>query len=799
MTKSLDAYLRGPYKDDNTFLKTLRNKIEEVIPIFYKESARLLITKDSETRVVTWPYAVSFEGKLTRRADYFSPSTHCMILFALDALTSREPETNSVLTGRGFRPTKLSPETGKRVLGKVNEAKKSLVRVLSRRQPRKNIVWSGTYGRNDPFTLTWLTEIARRMPDLSDATKRKISAAVTQVLKRNDILDTADTVGTFREVTGSFLKVRRLHLAKSAACLQGYRCAKTARKWIEDKMPDLWNDFDDTIHRQLSFFSMGDPKFDPAELAFAFEGALLLHPSWLSDSVINEVFDSLTLSQERQPFWRPITPFLANDRGQVLFLVSIEVANSILRACEILDEDEPVPARFARIEAQLRIYATWVRGEIQEIPDPNTETENLFGWRTEYSDKRETIHLWHTSHVLLFLAHYESFLRRKIGADAIDAAGLNIRQPKKNDQYWKDEPLRGLAKKGQPQYAVLARIHSQYIQPRLNGTAGEDAPRSMLLYGPPGTGKTTVAEQVAAALNRPLIVITVSDFLAEGGTEIENRAKGVFEVLRAQEDVVVLFDEIDQFLLDRNSKLYNDQSDIFKFLTPGMLTKLQDLRDAEGCIFILATNYYERIDSAIKRSGRIDEKFLLCLPDAKQRQELLLRFALKFFKSKRKTKHQIASHKKHLKSIMADKLLRQKTCLLGYGDLKNLVEQKAGLMPETDIPAIKVGLLNAEVDPATNLSAYNNRFQRFRPDGGPYPLEEFFLLVYLLAESNKMSDGDEEMINRVLGVKRDTQTFQSFFEKEIKDEFVCGTLRNLARKLLQSAKSRSKKRASKTR
>lgn len=760
MALSLDTYLRGPYKEDGVFLRTLQSKIREVIPIFYKQTMRLPLRKTGKIRVASWPYAVSFKGnQLRRHKELFSASTHCMILFALDALLSGDRTCESVLLGRGYRPLRCSDDVEDEIRARVREAKKSLARAVPRKQSREPIVRSGTYGNNDPFTLTWLTELARRTSELDLERKRRVSAAVTQVLKRETILDTLHTVGTFSEVTGSFLKVRRLHLAKSAARLEGYRCAHTASKWIEDKMPELWNDFDDTIHRQLSFSSMGDPKFDPAELAFAFEGALLLHPTWSSQSVINEVFGGLKLSRDRQPYWRPITPFLANHRGQVLFLVSVEVANSILRACEILDEDEPVPTHFSRIEPQLRTYASWILGEAQEITDPYTDKENLVGWRTEYSDQRETIHLWHTSHVLLFLSHYESFLRRKIGADAIEAAGLNIRQPKQNAQYWKDEPLKALSAKGQQQYAVLENIKTKYLTPRTTpGFVERDAPRSMLLYGPPGTGKTTVAEQMAAALNRRLIVITVSDFLAEGGTEIENRAKGVFEVLRAQEDVVVLFDEIDQFILDRNSRFYENQTDLFKFLTPGMLTKLQDLRDAEGCIFVLATNYYERIDSAIKRSGRIDEHFLLCLPDAKQRQELMLRFALKLFEASLKTKKQLSNHKEELTRIFADKTLKARTALLGYGDLKGLIEIKAGIDANTDVGVIKKKIFDAKVDPATALSAYNSRFR----GDGPYPSEEFFLLVYLTAEVRQLTELEKETIRQALKVKRRSEPFAEF-------------------------------------
>jgi hypothetical protein len=791
MAISLDTYLRGPYKEDGIFLKTLQSKIREVIPIFYKQTMRLPISKTGKTRIVTWPYAVSFDGRLRRHKDLFSASTHCMILFALDALVSGDRKSDSVLLGRGFRPLRCSDEVQDAIRARVSEGKKSLARAVPKKQSREPIVRSGTYGNNDPFTLTWLTELARRMSELDVDRKRKVSAAVTQVLKREGILDTLHTVGTFSEVTGSFLKVRRLHLAKSAARLEGYRCAQTASKWVEDNMPDLWNDFDDTIHRQLSFFSMGDPKFDPAELAFAFEGALLLHPTWISQSVVNQVFDSLKLSRDRQPYWRPITPFLANHRGQVLFLVSVEVANSILRACEILDEDEPVPTHFSRIEDQLRTYASWILGEAQEIPDPNTDVENLVGWRTEYSDKRETIHLWHTSHVLLFLSHYESFLRRKIGADAIEAAGLNIRQPKPNAQYWKDEPLKALSTKGQQQYAVLGKIDAQYLKPRtILGFEERDAPRSILLYGPPGTGKTTVAEQMAAALKRRLIVITVSDFLAEGGTEIENRAKGVFEVLRAQEDVVVLFDEIDQFLLDRNSRFYESQTDLFKFLTPGMLTKLQDLRDAEGCVFILATNYYERIDSAIRRSGRIDEHFILCLPDAKQRQELMLRFALKIFEPSLKTKKQLARHKRELTRIFADNALKSKTALLGYGDLKGLVEIKAGIDANTDISVIKNRILEANVDPAVALSAYKTRFK----GDGPYPSEEFFLLVYLTAEAGQLTELDKEAVRAALKVKQASESFADFFK--VKEEMISSKLERIVKRISVGKSTASKKKLS---
>jgi hypothetical protein len=785
---SLDAYLHGPHKDDGAFLDRLVNTIRDVVPIFYRQPAKLPLTEEpGAASIATWPYAVSLNDAraVQKSGTKFSASTHGMVLFALDAFIPRGRDRYSFLLGEGFKPSKVRLQKDARVsLRKaIKDAKTDLFEVaLNQTDSDKRLAQSGTYGRDDPFTLTWLTELAFRCSDEDfdtthlHAARRRICDAAERALRRDQILDLEGADGAFSEVTGSFLKVRRLHLAKSVQRLANETEFPLSRKeWHrETAVAHLWDEFDRTIHRQLSFFANQDPKFDPAELAFAFEGALLLQRYWVGRSTIDQVFDALTLTKSRQPFWRPITPFLINDRGQVLFLVSVEVANSILRACEILDRDEAIPARFAQIEPQLRTYATWLLGEIERL-DPATGEGNLVGWRTEYAD-RGTIHLWHTSHVLLFLAHYESLLRRKIGADGIEAAGLHVRLPHTlkdlSDTYWADEPLSTLAVQGRRHYAVLRTIEDKYIKSRQGAMDNPNAPRSVMLYGPPGTGKTTLAEQLSVRLGCPLIVVTVSDFLAEGSAEIENRAKGVFEVLRSQQNVVILFDEIDQFLLDRNSEFYREQSDVFKFMTPGMLTKLQDLREAEGIIFMVATNYYERIDSAIKRRGRIDDHLLLCIPDAERRLLLIERFVRKFFEdrlARRPPKRldstavsddgpsgtlldAIASKTvdmEALLNLMRKSRIPSRTVLFSYGDLAHLVESKAALDEHMDVKQVVAAIEEAAqpADAAVSLSAYRPRLEEGLP-----ALEEFLLLVHLCAEIGKdLSVSDREAIGIAYG------------------------------------------------
>jgi hypothetical protein len=684
-----------------------------------------------------------------------------MILFALRSVLSRSYDYPSVLLGKRCRPVRLpDKEEVDRLRDAVDKATAALLYLLEVRNGKSPLTESSTYGKDDPFTLTWMAEVLFRLPSTPQTEKafaeHKTLVATTakSTLERTEFLDTTDSKGDFKEVKSSFLKLRRLHLSKTLA---GFgNSFFNAAAWIESVTLKYWTDFEAEIHRQLSYAAMGDSRFDPSELAFAFEGALLLHPTWVSPATVDKVFESLRLSTERQPFWRPVTPLIANDRGHVLFLISIEVANSILRSCEILDETDPRLRRFSQIEGQLRTYTTWLLGELEEIIDEESGRRRFVGWRSEYEEKtdRDTIYLWYTSHVLVFLLHYHSLLKAKIGSDGAHAAGLLVKQVSRAiPSYWADEPLRSIVSK---RYEVLSTIEEQFVRRRENADQREAPPQSMILYGPPGTGKTTLAEQLAATLRRPLIVVTVSDFLAAGAAEIENRAKGVFEILRAQDDVVVLFDEIDQFLLDRNSKLYKDQDDVFKFMTPGMLTKLQDLRKAENCIFIISTNYYERIDSAIKRLGRIDAHFLLSLPDKNQRRALFTRFVSRQLGSTLDA----AQDADFQAALDANKVL-ETSALFSYSDIWNLVNVRSSIEPKMKVTEIARTLADSakELAPATSLSAYSSRF------GGDSqsPYEEFFLLVYLLGESGKArSDSDNDALYRALdGVRGliDVDTF----------------------------------------
>ena len=149
----------------------------------------------------------------------------------------------------------------------------------------------------------------------------------------------------------------------------------------------------------------------------------------------------------------------------------------------------------------------------------------------------------------------------------------------------------------------------------------EDDQRSFILAGPPGSGKTYFVRQLAKAIGWPLIGLGPGTFITHGLERIEETASKVFRDLESLENVVVLLDECDELFRDRDAAADTPGSrTILSFATASMLPKLQDLHDRGKIITILATNFIDRIDRAIKRPGRFDRRIFFDRPDEIARQ-----------------------------------------------------------------------------------------------------------------------------------------------------------------------------------
>lgn len=156
---------------------------------------------------------------------------------------------------------------------------------------------------------------------------------------------------------------------------------------------------------------------------------------------------------------------------------------------------------------------------------------------------------------------------------------------------------------------VLMRGEGQILEPDTEPIDRHQA-RSAILFGPPGTSKTTLSKAVAESVAWDYIEIHASHFVGDGLQNVQRKADEIFRRLMEIDRTVVLFDEIDELVRERQ-----DEHDAFgRFLTTSMLPKLAELWEQRKIIYFVATNYIKFFDRAITRSQRFDALILVSPP-----------------------------------------------------------------------------------------------------------------------------------------------------------------------------------------
>lgn len=623
--QTLEGYLAGDYHQDMEEIRELEAMLASVQHLFVHSS--------DDGR---WPYE--------RRADDVAPTnvavshgTQAMITSALGKMTGQ-----CVMASGDLARLKLSNSS----LGKVQaESVDRLIESLE----AGNLI-SGTFGLNDPVTLSHVAELIRGLAvgeGAANAGKlREKTLEARRVLGRvvtenpaisTTLLPNLPSFGSTVVIDGNVEPHRRdgtpAYVTNSFVPLRIVRSVDHLSSSIKDAADDGTDPlvlssttfaayrkyFESTLYDQLSFSAIPDSRFDAAELIFCLEGLLLSGKQAVDDRVFEHVLAVLRDKQEVSAQWRPNRPIFATSQGMTMLPVSVESAVSLVRSIELMDRRQSYN-RFSTMGVALaRRFWHWLRAHKVEFEAPSRatgETIKLTGWHSEHVDDPTLIHLWATSQVVEFMLAFREMLQRHVAGRTLRLSRLKLDRGPTGllddwEENWKKTAADFEPRPGTENQVYVQRLTEDFVLPW-----GRRKPTnySMLLYGPPGTGKSTLAENLAEALGMRMVTVTVSDFLGRGGENVEARAKAIFQTLEAQLDTVILFDEIDSFLLDRDTERYDQQDSMFQFLTPGMLTKINDLRKRERSIFIIATNYANRIDPAIKRRGRIDQSYLLSLP-----------------------------------------------------------------------------------------------------------------------------------------------------------------------------------------
>ncbi|MDZ8023508.1 MAG: ATP-binding protein [Nostoc sp. DedQUE11] len=147
----------------------------------------------------------------------------------------------------------------------------------------------------------------------------------------------------------------------------------------------------------------------------------------------------------------------------------------------------------------------------------------------------------------------------------------------------------------------------------------------ILFYGLPGCGKTLLANAFANESERYFFKFSPADIVSVWIGQSQKNIRDIFAQAKKKAPSVLFIDELDSIGFNRNEdNAHTDQ----KATINQLLIELNNLQNSD-VIVIAATNYLSGIDSALKRSGRLDWKIPIFPPDRVERIDLFKHYLSK--------------------------------------------------------------------------------------------------------------------------------------------------------------------------
>lgn len=147
-------------------------------------------------------------------------------------------------------------------------------------------------------------------------------------------------------------------------------------------------------------------------------------------------------------------------------------------------------------------------------------------------------------------------------------------------------------------------------------------PPGILLFGPPGCGKTFFAEKVGEEAGVNFIRVNPDTIASHYVHGVQENVAELFKKAEKRAPTIIFFDEFEAMTPKRtNNDNLQQNGEVNEFLC------MMNNASEKGIYIIAATNHPEYIDPSILRTGRIDEKIFIGMPD-KESREALFRLTL---------------------------------------------------------------------------------------------------------------------------------------------------------------------------
>ena len=152
---------------------------------------------------------------------------------------------------------------------------------------------------------------------------------------------------------------------------------------------------------------------------------------------------------------------------------------------------------------------------------------------------------------------------------------------------------------------------------------GIKRPSGVLLSGPPGCGKTYIAQALAAEAGYDFYSISLADVGDKWAYVTTKKIPAIFKALAEKYEQtgvpsIVFLDEMDSIASNREGA----NSDWRRADINALLTSINN-SSQNGVILIGATNFYDAIDKAALRAGRMDVVIKITYPDRASRKDIV--------------------------------------------------------------------------------------------------------------------------------------------------------------------------------
>ncbi|KAL7555044.1 hypothetical protein ACHAWF_018702 [Thalassiosira exigua] len=402
----------------------------------------------------------------------------------------------------------------------------------------------------------------------------------------------------------------------------------------------------DELCRQLAYLSAGDrTSFDPVRLAYSLltyirsteslqdmagrelvpgEGpARETRVAPLNQRLVEAALSSYFAEQNPDGLWekgQPIYVSFRGGRGRTMggaFVFSVNTLGSLLCA---------LPAeRFRSHLGALERTLEWIENHetvemITDHCDPDTGVchgRPLRGWNSPHHDPWEGPQAWPTAQVLKCVNWMSRTIRQLMHKDVLEEFnGVAFSEEGVQTKSWDrllDTDLGAVCEKKGCR-TIKSVLEERVVRPFQDSIDDPSigAAYSAILFGPPGTAKTSICEALAQRMGYDFCVIDTAAFLADGLTNVAARIRYVFSRLMALDKCVILFDEIEEFALDRETPGISMES---RMLTTAMLTAINDLRRTKKSVFFVATNRVRfcdhparKLEQKLAAGKKIDEE-----------------------------------------------------------------------------------------------------------------------------------------------------------------------------------------------